>query len=79
MPLVRPSLKNIISDANNDKIGLQITHSRSAPVIDIDEAKSQNVFSGNEDDFTENFKEQDDTDFVKGLSHFDKGSASDST
>lgn len=69
----------LIININNDKIGLQITHSRSAPVIDIDETKSQNVFNGNQEDITENIKEQDDTDFVKGLSHFDKGSANEST
>jgi hypothetical protein len=76
-PFSRFKLTN--NSIKNNATGLQITHSRSAPVIDIEEAKSQNVFSGNEDDVTENFKEQDDTDFVKGLSHFDKGSASDTS
>ncbi len=48
-------------------------------MVNVDETKSQNDFIGNQENISENFKEQDDTDFVKGLSHFDKGCKNDST
>jgi hypothetical protein len=48
-------------------------------VVSIDDAKKNNVFSHNQEDISENVKGESDTNFAKGLNHFDKGSANDST
>eukprot|EP00029_Vermamoeba_vermiformis_P014247 TRINITY_DN9370_c0_g1_i1.p1 TRINITY_DN9370_c0_g1~~TRINITY_DN9370_c0_g1_i1.p1 ORF type:complete len:622 (+),score=59.62 TRINITY_DN9370_c0_g1_i1:156-2021(+) len=79
--VLRPFSKFVLANnvLKNNNVGLQITHSRSAPVVDLDLTRSQNKFVENQEDISENFKEEDDTDFVKGLSHFDKGTTSDTS